>query len=87
MTSHNETGRAPRDVIEAMLGYLETSTGSADLEFGIAGEDYRVVWDSVDSAGVIVATVYDITDPATPVLVDGAVWEAPGGYDHFRSRR
>ena len=62
MTSHNETGRAPRDVIEAMLGYLETSTGSADLEFGIAGEDYRVVWDSVDSAGVIVATVYDITD-------------------------
>lgn len=54
------------------------------------GEDHVLAATFPDASAVppgwqLVGTV--IEPASAPVLVDGAVWEAPGGYDHFRSRR
>jgi thiamine-monophosphate kinase len=42
---------------------------------------------TIPEGWTVIGAVTSATDPAAPVLVDGAVWEAPAGYDHFRSRR
>ena len=56
------------------------------------GEDHALAATFPRTAAIpegwtVIGTVGAVTDPATPVLVDGALWEAPGGYDHFRGRR
>ena len=34
------------------------------------------------------SVIGQVTEPGeVPVRVDGAVWEAPVGYDHFKTRR
>lgn len=66
------TDPAPLDLIEAMIGYLETSRGYADVEFGIADRDYRVVWDSSVSgeSRAIDATIYDTTELDSRVVAE-----------------
>ncbi len=42
---------------------------------------------TIPEGWTVIGTVAAAPDPAAPVLVDGAVWESPAGYDHFRNRR
>ncbi len=56
------------------------------------GEDHALAATFPDAGSVppgwtAIGTVRVAGDPDAPVLVDGAVWEAPAGYDHFRNRR
>ncbi len=54
------------------------------------GEDHVLAATFADPAAVPPGwtVVGAVVEPGeTPVLVDGAVWEDPAGYDHFRARR
>jgi thiamine-monophosphate kinase len=42
---------------------------------------------TIPEGWTVIGAVAPAADPATPVLVDGTVWESPAGYDHFRNRR
>lgn len=77
------------EVVET-LRVVAVATGADPYTMILTGgEDHVLAATFSDPAAVpqgwtVVGTV---TEPGeSPVLVDGAVWEDPGGYDHFRSR-
>ena len=82
-----------RDAFELAepLQAVAAATGADPYSFVFTGgEDYALAAtfpapDVVPAGWLVVGAVGTADDDRPEVLVDGAVWEAPAGFDHFRS--
>jgi thiamine-monophosphate kinase len=75
------------------LQAVAAATGADPYTFVFTGGDDHglaatfAAPDSVPEGWLVVGQVEVADDDQTGVLVDGAVWETPGGFDHFRAAR
>jgi thiamine-monophosphate kinase len=75
------------------LQAVAAATGSDPYTFLFTGGDDHAlaatfsIIDSVPEGWLVVGAVEQADHDHAGVLVGGAVWEAPGGFDHFRSSR
>ena len=82
-----------RDAFELAepLQAVAAASGADPYSFVFTGgEDHALAAtfpppDAVPAGWLVVGAVGTAYDDRPEVLVDGAVWEAPAGFDHFRS--
>ena len=73
------------------LQAVAAATGADPYTFVFTGGDDHALAatfpspDAVPAGWLVVGAVGIADDDHTGVLVDGAVWESPAGFDHFRS--